>query len=132
MCISLLCNGSETKTANEETSSSLGFSGISSPTVSHMSEPDSVEARGVPLEEESHDKEVVVVFETSLVPIIEGEMAQLPPSFDPCCKALERILEEEGSCPEVSKSSGKIVGRSPASCFRSDGPQVVRCFQVAS
>ncbi|XP_033983705.1 uncharacterized protein LOC117480474 isoform X3 [Trematomus bernacchii] len=128
VCISLLCNGSETKTANEETSSSLGFSGISSPTVSHMSEPDSVEARGVPVEE-SHDKEVVVVFETSLVPIIEGEMAQLPPSFDPCCKALERILEEEGSCPEVSESSGKIVGRSPASCFRSDGPQVVRCFQ---
>lgn len=130
MCISPLCNGSETKTAHEETSSSLGFSG--SPTVSHKSEPDSVEAPGVPVEEESCDQEGVVVFETSLVPIVEVEMAQLPPSFDPCCRALDEIQEEEGPCPEVSECSGRIVGSSPASYFRSDGPRVIRCFQVAS
>ncbi|XP_027142931.1 titin isoform X5 [Larimichthys crocea] len=127
VCISPLCNGSETKTAHEETSSSLGFSG--SPTVSHKSEPDSVEAPGVPIEEESCDQEGVVVFETSLVPIVEVEMAQLPPSFDPCCRALDEIQEEEGPCPEVSECSGRIVGSSPASYFRSDGPRVIRCFQ---
>ncbi|KAG8010144.1 Protein 4.1 [Nibea albiflora] len=123
----LLCNGSETKTAHEETSSSLGFSG--SPTVSLKSEPDSVEGPGVPVEEESRDQEGVVVFDTSLVPIVEVEMAQLPPSFDPCCRALDEIQEEEGSCPEVSECSGRIVGSSPASYFRSDGPRVIRCFQ---
>lgn len=125
MGISLHCNGSETKTAHEETSSSLGKQ---SPTVSHRSEPDGVEAHGAPIEEESSDQEEVVVFETSLVPIVEGEMAQLPP----CYKALDGIQEEEGSSPEASECSGNIVGCSPASYFRSDGPQVVRCFQVAS
>ncbi|XP_044063520.1 uncharacterized protein LOC122881404 isoform X14 [Siniperca chuatsi] len=129
VCISLLCNGSETKAAHEETSSNLGFSGIPSPTVSHRSEPDSVEAHGAPVEEESCDEEEVVVFETPLVPIVEVEMAQLPPSLDPCCKALDETLEEEGLYPEVSECSGRIVGSSPASYFRSDGPQVIRCFQ---
>lgn len=130
MCISLLCNGSETKTAHEETSSN--FSGIPSPTVSNKSDPDSVEAHGAPVEEESCDQDEVVVFETSLVPIVEVEMAQLPPSPDPCCRALDETLEEEGSYPEVSECSGTIAGSSPASYFRSDGPQVIRCFQVAS
>lgn len=132
MCISPLCNGSETKTAPEETSSNLSFSGIPSPTVSHKSEPDDVKAHGAPLEEESCDQEEVVVFETSLVPIVEVEMAQLHPSLAPCCKVLDEILEEEESDPEVSECSGRIVGSSPASYFRSDGPQVIRCFQVAS
>lgn len=99
--------------------------------MSHKSEPDSVEAHGAPLEEESCDQEEVIVFETSLVPIVEVEMAQLPPSLNPRRKALE-TLEEEGSDPEVSEFSGRIVGSSPASYFRSDGPQVIRCFQVAS
>ncbi|XP_039662863.1 titin-like isoform X5 [Perca fluviatilis] len=127
--ISFLCNGSETKTAHEETSSNLGFSGIPRPTVSHKSVSDGVDAHGAPVEEESCDQEVVVVFETSLVPILEVEMAQLPPSLDPCCKALDGTQEEEGSCTEVSECSGKIAGSSPASYFRGDGPQVVRCFQ---
>lgn len=133
MCISLLCNGSETKTAHEETSSSWGFSGIPSPTVSHRSEPDGVEAHGAPVEEQSCDREEVVVLDTSLVPVVEVEMAQLPPSFDPCFKALDGIQEEEEeSCPELSERPGEIVGSSPAAYFRSDVPQVVRCFQVAS
>ncbi|XP_029307448.1 uncharacterized protein LOC115021278 isoform X4 [Cottoperca gobio] len=128
VCISLLCNGSETNT--EDTSSNLGFSVIPSPTVSRTSEPGSVEACGAPVEEESScDQEEVVVYETSLVPVVEVEKAQLPPSLDPCCKALDGIQEEEESCPEVSECSGKIVGSSPAPYFRSDGPQVVRCFQ---
>ncbi|XP_031154802.2 uncharacterized protein LOC116049367 isoform X6 [Sander lucioperca] len=127
--ISFLCNGSETKTTHEETSRNLGFSGIPRPTVSHKSASDGVEAHGAPVEEESCDQGVVVVFETSLVPILEVEMAQLPPSLDPCCKALDGMLEEEGSCTEVSECSGKIAGSSPASYFRGDGPQVVRCFQ---
>ncbi|XP_036930189.1 uncharacterized protein LOC119006009 isoform X12 [Acanthopagrus latus] len=129
VCISPLCNGSETKTAHRETSSSLGFSGKPRPTVSHKCEPDSIEACGGPVEEESFDQEEVVVFETSLVPIVEVEMAQLPPSPDPCCRALDETLEEEGSYPEVSDRSGMIVGSSSASYFRSDGPQVIRCFQ---
>ncbi|KAI3360936.1 hypothetical protein L3Q82_013144, partial [Scortum barcoo] len=129
VCISLLCNGSETKTALEESGRNLGLSGLPSPTVSHKSEADSVEAHGAPLEEESCDQEEVVVFETSLVPIVEVEMAQLPPSPDPRSKALDETPEEEGSDPEVSECSGRIVGASPASYFRSDGPQVIRCFQ---
>ncbi|XP_041798225.1 uncharacterized protein LOC121610272 isoform X2 [Chelmon rostratus] len=129
VCISPLCNGSETKTAHEETSSHLGFSGSPSPAASHGSEPASVEAHGAPAEEESCDQEEVVVFETSLVPIVEVEMAQLPPSLDPCSRALDETLAEEGSCPEVLQRSGRIAVSSPASYFRSDGPQVIRCFQ---
>lgn len=129
MCISPLCDGSETKAAHVETSSNLDFSGIPSPTVSHKSEPDSVEAHNVPVEEESYDQEEVVIFETSLVPIVE--MAQLPPSISPSSKDLDEIQEEEGSYPGVSECSGRIVGCFPASCFRSDGLQVIRCFQVA-
>ncbi|XP_059195906.1 protein 4.1-like [Centropristis striata] len=120
VCTSL-CNGSETKSAHEETTSSsnLGFSGKASPAVSNKREPVSVEA---PVEEESYEEEQVVVFEDSLLPIVEVEMV-------PCCRALEGIQEEGGSCPEVSEFSGEIIGSFPATYFRSDGPQVVRCFQ---
>ncbi|KAK9513643.1 hypothetical protein VZT92_027159 [Zoarces viviparus] len=121
MCISLPCNGSETHTAHEDT-----FSGMPSPTVSHDSE-----AEDARVEEESCDQEEVVVFETSSVPAVEVETAQLPTSLGRCREALDgtREEEEEGSGPEVSVRSGKLVGSSPASCFRSDGHQVVRCFQ---
>ncbi|XP_022617645.1 uncharacterized protein LOC111234028 isoform X1 [Seriola dumerili] len=129
MCISSLSNGSETKATHEETSSSLGLSGTPRPTACHKSETDSVEAHGGPIEEESCDQDEVVVFETSLVPIVEVEMAQLPPSLEPHCKALDETQEEEGSYPGVSECSRRIVGSSPASYFRSDGPQVIRCFQ---
>ncbi|XP_062278616.1 uncharacterized protein LOC133983526 isoform X4 [Scomber scombrus] len=128
VCISPLCGGSETKAAHVETSSNLDFSGIPSPTVRHKSGPDSVEAHDVPVEEESY-QEAVVVFETSLVPIVEVEMAQPPPSISLSSKDLDEIQEEEGSYPGVSEGSGRIVGCSPASYFRSDGPQVIRCFQ---
>lgn len=131
MCISLLCNGSQTEVEHEETSSTVGFSGTPSPIVSHKSEPDSVEANGAPAEEESFDQDEFVVFETSLVPIVEVEMAQLPPSLHPSCKALDVIQEEEGSHPGVLECSGCIAGSSTASYFRRDGPQVIRCFQVA-
>ncbi|XP_032374153.1 uncharacterized protein LOC116690995 isoform X6 [Etheostoma spectabile] len=127
--ISFLCNGSETNSAHEETSSNLGFSGIPRRTVSHKSASDGVEAHSAPVEEESCDQEEVVVFETSLVPILEVEMAQLPPSLNLCCKALDGTQEEEGSCTEVLECSGKIAGSSPASYFRDNGPQIVRCFQ---
>ncbi|XP_034553554.1 titin-like [Notolabrus celidotus] len=132
VCVSLLCNGSESKTTHTETSSSSseGFSGKPSPTVSHKSEPDKVkELHSAPLEEESTDQDEVVVFETSLLPIVEVERAQLSPSLDPSCKALDDILLEGGSNPEVLEGSGGIVGSSQASYFRSDGPQVVHCFQ---
>lgn len=132
MCISPLCNGSETKAAHEETRRNLGFAGTPGPAVSHKSEPDGVEAHSSPVEEESCDQDMVVVFETNLVPVVEVEVAQLPHSFDSSRKALDETQEEEGSCPGVSECSGRIVGSSPASYFWSDGPQVIRCFQVAS
>ncbi|XP_035768188.1 uncharacterized protein LOC102777766 isoform X4 [Neolamprologus brichardi] len=124
VCIRPLSNGSDTKAAHEETSSSLEFTGLPI-----KSEPESVEVHRATVEKESRDQEEVVVFETNLVPIVEVEMAQLPPSFDPSCNALEVIPEEEGSCPGVSDDSGRIAGSSPASYFWSDGPQVMRCFQ---
>lgn len=130
MCISPLCYGSQTKVEHEETSSSVGFSGTPSPIASHKSEPDCVEANSAPVEEKSFDQDEFVVFETSLVPIVEVEMAQLTPSVH-TCKALDVIQEEEGSHPGVSECSGRIAGSSPASYFRSNGPQVIRCFQVA-
>ncbi|XP_062254580.1 uncharacterized protein LOC133964485 isoform X4 [Platichthys flesus] len=123
--ISSLCNGSE----KEETSSSLGSSGACRPAVCLKREPDSVEAPGSPVEEDSCDQDGVVVFETSLVPILEEETAQLPASLEPGCKALDETQEEEGSCPAVSQRARRIVGSAPASYFRSHGPQVIRCFQ---
>ncbi|XP_051813083.1 protein 4.1-like isoform X10 [Acanthochromis polyacanthus] len=127
VCISPLSYGSETKPAHEETSSSLGFAGKPSSTVSPESELDGVEAHSAPVEEEWRDQEEVVVSDATSVPVVEVELAQLPPSFGPSCKALDSIREEEGSCPGVSE--GRIVGSSPASYFWSDGPQVIRCFQ---
>lgn len=101
--------------------------------MSRTSEPDSVESCGAPLEEESCDQDEVVVFETSLVPIVEVEMAQLPPSLESCCTALDEIPEEEEEpYTQVSECAGRLAGSSPASYFRSDGPRVIRCFQVAS
>lgn len=133
MCISPLYNGSEAKTALKETNSSLGFSSMRSPTVSQNSEPDSFKAHGVgaPVQEESCDQEEVVVLETSLAPILEVEMAHLPPSVGPSYRALDETLGEEGSYAAVSECSEKIIGSSPASYFKSDGPRVIRCFQVA-
>lgn len=102
--------------------------------MSQNSEPDSFKAHsvGAPVDEESCDQEEVVVLETSLVPILEVEMVQLPPSVDPSCRALDETLGEEGSYPEVSECSEKIIGSSSASYFKSDGLRVIRCFQVAS
>uniref|UniRef100_A0A8C6NJ37 Protein 4.1 n=1 Tax=Nothobranchius furzeri TaxID=105023 RepID=A0A8C6NJ37_NOTFU len=129
VCISPLCKSSETKASHEGTSSNLGFSDPPSPTVSHESEPESVEALSAPeeAEEESRSHEEVVVFETLSVPVVE--VAQLVPSFESFCKALDEIQEEEALCPGASEHSGRIVGSSPASYFRSNGPQVIRCFQ---
>lgn len=134
MRVSLLCDGSETKAEHEATSSDLGFSnGLPSPAVSRTSEADSGEACGAPLEEDSCDQDEVVVFDTSLLPVVEVEMAQLPPSLQPCRTTLDEIPEkEEESCAEVSECAGGVAGSSPASYFWSDGPRVIRCFQVAS
>ncbi|XP_074539406.1 uncharacterized protein LOC141800641 isoform X1 [Halichoeres trimaculatus] len=132
VCISRLCSGSESKTTHMETSggSSAGFSGKPSPAVSLKSEPDNVKVlHGAPLEEESTDQDEVIVFETSLLPIVEVERAQLTPTPDPGCKAVDDTLLGEESDPEVLEGSGGIVGSSQASYFRSDGPQVKRCFQ---
>lgn len=132
MCISSLCKPSETKASQEETISNLGFSDTpSSPTASHETEPDSFEALHTPVEEKSCDDEEVVVFDPLLVPIVEVEMAQLaPPSFEPFCKDLDAVRVDEGLYPGVSECSGRPLGSSPASYFWSDGPQVIRCFQV--
>ncbi|KAG7242152.1 hypothetical protein INR49_024198, partial [Caranx melampygus] len=100
----------------------LGINGQPLPSADG-SEPDSVEGNDGPIEEESCDQDEVVVFETSLVPIVEVEMAQLPPSLEPQCKTLDELQEEEGSYPGASECSGRIVGSSPASYFRSSGPQ---------
>ncbi|XP_077951267.1 protein 4.1-like isoform X5 [Gasterosteus aculeatus] len=120
-CISLPGKGSETKTAREETGSNRGFSGTPSPSVSARRERDSVHLQ---VGEESWDRGEVVAFETSLAPIAEAEMA-----FDPSSAALEGTQEGQGPRPEVSLRPEKIVGSSPASCFGSDAPQAVRCFQ---
>lgn len=132
MCISPLCNGSQAKVEHEETSSSVGLSGTPRPVAICKCEPDCVEANSAPVEEESFDQDEVVDFETSLVPIVEVERAQLSPSVHPSCKALDVIQEEEGSHDGVLECSGRIAGSSPVSYFRSNGPQVIRCFQVAS
>ncbi|KAM9852266.1 uncharacterized protein ACBR49_005367 isoform 2-T2 [Aulostomus maculatus] len=120
VCVSSPHGGSETKSAHEESISNSDLSHTPSATMSHTLEPDNVE-------EQSCDKEEVVVFESSLVPVVEVEMAQLPPSLDLSGKALGERRKEEGWYPGVC--SGGIVGSSPASYYRSDGPQVIRCFQ---
>ncbi|XP_055019698.1 uncharacterized protein LOC110171719 isoform X3 [Boleophthalmus pectinirostris] len=121
VCDSPQCSESRTNTTQEETRSVLSFSGASSPTVSHTSEPDRSQDSAVEL----CDQDVVVVFETSLVPVVEVEMAQLP------CKELDaaHVRELQESHPAEEDCSGTIVGSSPVSYFRSDGPKVMRCFQ---
>lgn len=138
VCISPLCSGSEKNTTHEETGSSLGSSGLSSLTVSHKSELDCAEASDATDSAELCDQDVVAVFETSLVPVVEVEMAQLPCSLheSPCkvlaATQLKEAQEHEGSDPGVSECSGTIAGSSTVSFFRSGGPQVIRCLQVAS
>ncbi|XP_041648442.1 uncharacterized protein LOC121513033 isoform X2 [Cheilinus undulatus] len=126
MSVSLPCNGSETKM---ETIINESLTHKQIPTLSHQSDPNSAELLGASAEEESCDQEEFVVFETSLLPIVEVEMVQLPPSPDPCCRALDETREEDGSNTEAPEDFGRIVGSSQASYFRSDGPQVVRCFK---
>ena len=108
---------------HKETSSCLGISCMLS-----------VEACGAstPVEDSSCDQEEVVVLETSPVPLVAVEMAQLPPSVDHSHRALDESRGEEGPKPRVSECSGRIIGSSPASYFKTDGPRVIRCFQVAS
>ncbi|XP_035988373.1 titin homolog isoform X11 [Fundulus heteroclitus] len=129
VCVSPRFKSSETNTLHEETGSNLGVSEAPGPSGSQRTEPDGVEALSAPVEEESCCDEEVVVFETLLVPLVEVEMAQLPPPAGSSCKALDEIQEEEGTCPVASECSGGIVGSSPASYFWSDGPQVIRSFQ---
>lgn len=128
MCVSRLHNGSDTEPARDKRGNHLGLSGQPSPTVSPKSEPDRAEAHdaGAPIQESRDQEEEVVVFETSLVPSVEVKMAQ---RLKPCSRALEETPEEGGSYPGVLECSGGIVESS--SCCRSDGPRVVRCFQVA-
>ncbi|KAM8868819.1 uncharacterized protein AB9W97_016473 isoform 7-T9 [Spinachia spinachia] len=122
-CISLPGKGSGTKTALEETGSNRGFSGPPSPSVSPRGDCDSVHAQAAPVGEESWDRGGAVAFETSLAPIAEAEM-----TIDPSSKALEGTQEGEGPGAEVSLGP-QMAGSSPASCFGSDAPEVVRCFQ---
>ncbi|XP_019728384.1 uncharacterized protein LOC109517586 isoform X6 [Hippocampus comes] len=123
--ISPLCRGTETRAALEETAVSLGFSSKSSPIVSHCH---SAVAPRVHFDK-SVDQEALVVIGSSLVPMVEVEMVQLPPSLDPSSTFLNETQKEEGSCPRFSEHSGSIVGSSPASYFMSGGPQVIRSFQ---
>lgn len=99
--------------------------------MSHQNQPGGVKVHHAraPVAEES--REEVVVSRTSLVPVVEVERAQLPPSPHPGCRALDEAQMNGGPCPEVSEGSGRIIGPSSAAYFRSDGPQVIRCFQVA-
>lgn len=112
----------------------MGISGSPSRTVSRQNQPDSAESHGTgaSVEEESRDQVEVVDSKTSPVPVVQVEMAQRPPSLDPSSRALGDTLKEEASYPQVSDCSGRIIGSSPASYFKSDGPKVIRCFQVAS
>ncbi|XP_055358922.1 uncharacterized protein LOC114842461 isoform X3 [Betta splendens] len=125
VCISPVCKASETEVALEESGTTLGLSDTAPPTVTHQSEPDGTDANSAAAEEEIFDEDESVVFETSMVPIVEVELAQLPPT----CKPLDVIQEEDGPHPGVSECSGPIAGSSTASYFRSDGQQVIRCFQ---
>lgn len=112
----------------------MGISGSPSRTVSHQNQPNSAapHGAGASVEEGSRDQVEVVDSETSPVPVVEVEMAQRPPSLDPGSRALGDTPKEEASYPKVSDCSGRIMGSSPASYFKSDGPKVIRCFQVAS
>lgn len=112
----------------------MGVSYVPSSTASHQNQPGCVKAHraGPPVAEASCDQEEVVVSKTLLVPVVEVERAQLPPSPHPGCRALDETQRDGGSYPEVLECSGRIIGPSSAAYFKSDGPQVIRCFQVAS
>ncbi|XP_029695070.1 protein 4.1-like isoform X11 [Takifugu rubripes] len=128
VCISLLCNGSETEVAHEGPSSAPAVSYAPSSTASRQNQPGGVKVQhaGAPLAEESRDQEEVVGSRTLLVPVVEVERAQLPPSPQPGCRALGETQRDRGSSPEASE---RIIGPSPAAYFKSDGPRVIRCFQ---
>lgn len=122
--------------AREGTSSASAVSYVPSSTASRPNQPGCVKVQhaGAPHAEESRDQEEVVGSRTLLVPVVEVEQAQaqLPPSPQPGCRALDETQRDRGSSPEVSERSGRIIGPSPAAYFKSDGPRVIRCFQVAS
>ncbi|XP_072316529.1 uncharacterized protein [Eucyclogobius newberryi] len=124
VCDSPQCSESRTNTAHEETRSALSFSGTSSPAISRTSETDG------PQDQELCDQDVVVVFETSLVPVVEVEMAPLPCPLHEC-KDLHaaQMKEHQESHSGEEYHSGTIVGSSSVSYFRSVGPKVMRCFQ---
>lgn len=120
--------------AHEGTSSASAVSYVPSSTASRQNQPGCVKVRhaGAPLAEESRDQEEVVGSRTLLVSVVEVERAQLPPFPQPGCRALDETRRDRGSSPEVSERSGRIIGPSHAAYFKSDGPRVIRCFQVAS
>lgn len=120
--------------AHEGTGSALGVSYVPNSTTSHQHQPGwaKVHHAGAPLAEESCDQEEVVGSKTLLVPVVEVERAQLPPSPPPGCRALDESQRDRGWSPQVSERSGRIIGPSPAAYFKSEGPRVIRCFQVAS
>lgn len=76
--------------------------------------------------DESPDRLEVVRSRTSLEPVVEVEAAALPSCLDPGSPTLGAAAQEEERCP------AGIIGSSPASYFKSAGPKVIRCFQVAS
>lgn len=106
----------------------MGLSGSPGLGVSLPSEPRSVESggTGASVGEESPDRVEVVHSGTSLEPVVEVEAAPLPSCLDPGSRALGDAPQEEARRP------AGIIGSSPASYFKSDGPKVIRCFQVAS
>lgn len=57
--------------------------------------------------------------------VVEVEAAAPPCCLDPGSRALGATAQEE-------ECSAGIIGSSPASYFKSAGPKVIRCFQVAS
>lgn len=84
---------------------------------------------GVSVGDESSDLVEVVRHHrsgTSLEPVVEVEVTALPSCLEPGSRALGATAQEEGRCP------AEIIGSSPASYFKSAGPKVIRCFQVAS
>lgn len=128
--MSLFCNGSST--AHEEAGGSLGVSYVPSSTPSRQNQPGCVQVHraGALVAEESCEEEGVAS-QTMLVPVMEVERAQLPPSPHPGSRALAETHRDGGSYAKVSEGSGRIMGPSSAAYFKSDGPQVIRCFQVA-
>ncbi|XP_077454877.1 uncharacterized protein LOC144073149 isoform X7 [Stigmatopora argus] len=120
MHISSTCKGRETKAVLEEKS---------------MNKPISIVNFGhcpiVPRTafDKSCDQEALVVIQSSLVPVVEVQMVQLPPSVEPRSKYLNETRKEDSSFPRLLERSGNLVGSSPASHFRSCAPQVIRSFQ---